>query len=118
MLLGIVKKSSNMTIDFGLKRQCANADVAPKQALYEAAIIRYRPSMMTTMAALMGTSPIALASGMGADSRRPLSPCVARGVVFSQLLGDCIAPVIDRCLDPLGGSFSSKQLVNTVDRCL
>ncbi len=65
MLIGIVKKNAIMMIDFALNRQRADASMPPEQAIYEAAIIRFRPIMMTTMAALMGTLPIALRQRRG-----------------------------------------------------
>ena len=80
MLIGIVKKNAIMMIDFALNGSAAATRACAEQAIYEAAMIRFRPIMMTTMAALMGTLPIALGTGMGADSRRPLGLCVAGGL--------------------------------------
>jgi hydrophobe/amphiphile efflux-1 (HAE1) family protein len=106
MLIGIVKKNAIMMIDFALQRQRGDATISPEQAIYEAAMIRFRPIMMTTMAAMMGTLPIAFATGMGADSRRPLGLCVAGGLLFSQLLTLYITPVLYTYLDRVGSRFS------------
>jgi len=99
MLIGIVKKNAIMMVDFALQRQRADARIRAPQAIREAALIRFRPIMMTTLAALMGTLPIAFATGMGADSRRPLGLCVAGGLVFSQFLTLFITPVLYTYLD-------------------
>src|SRR5581483_11691827 len=105
MLIGIVKKNAIMMIDFALHVQRADASVPPEKAIYQAAMIRFRPIMMTTMAAMMGTMPIALGMGAGAASRRPLGMCVAGGLLLSQLLTLYITPVIYVYLDRLGGHF-------------
>jgi HAE1 family hydrophobic/amphiphilic exporter-1 len=108
MLIGIVKKNAIMMIDFALSRE-RGENVPPETAIFEAAIIRFRPIMMTTMAALMGTLPIAIGLGAGGETRRPLGLAVVGGLMLSQLLTLYITPVLYVYLDHLSERFGGKS---------
>ena len=99
MLVGLVKKNGIMMVDFAIEAE--KGGKRAEQAIYEACLVRFRPIMMTTMAALMGTLPIALGYGAGAESRRPLGLAVVGGLLFSQLVTLYVTPVFYVIMDNL-----------------
>jgi HAE1 family hydrophobic/amphiphilic exporter-1 len=102
LLIGIVKKNAILMIDFALDAQ-RNQGMSPEQAIKEACILRFRPIMMTTIAALMGALPIAFGIGAGAELRQPLGISVAGGLILSQFVTLIITPVIYLYLDKYAG---------------
>ncbi|MET3652126.1 efflux RND transporter permease subunit [Dyella japonica] len=114
MLIGIVKKNAIMMIDFALEKQRSHG-TAPALAIVEACHVRFRPIMMTTMAAFAGTLPIALGLGAGADTRRPLGLAVVGGLLVSQVLTLYLTPVIYLYLDRLHERFSRKRRVGEAE---
>jgi hydrophobic/amphiphilic exporter-1 (mainly G- bacteria), HAE1 family len=106
MLIGIVKKNAIMMIDFALHRERSEGAL-PENAIYEAALVRFRPIMMTTMAALFGTLPVAIGVGAGSEARQPLGLAVVGGLILSQALTLYITPVIYVYLDRVAGMLAN-----------
>ena len=115
LLIGIVKKNAIMMIDFALEAE-RNEGKPPEQAIYEAGLLRFRPIMMTTMAALFGALPLAMGAGVGSELRRPLGIAIVGGLVLSQLLTLYTTPVVYLALDRVATRFRrSREPVSVTD---
>ncbi len=107
LLIGIVKKNAIMMIDFALEAE-REGGKPPEEAIYQACLLRFRPIMMTTMAALLAGVPLALGSGTGSELRRPLGITIIGGLIFSQMLTLYTTPVIYLWFDRLARRFAHK----------
>jgi HAE1 family hydrophobic/amphiphilic exporter-1 len=115
LLIGLVKKNGIMMIDFALQMQ-RERNMPPPEAIVEACLVRFRPIMMTTGAAIFATLPIALGYGAGAETRRPLGIAVVGGLVFSQFLTLYVTPVFYVAMERLVGYFRRYRAVEAVSR--
>jgi multidrug efflux pump len=109
LLIGIVKKNAIMMIDFALDAE-RNEGKAPRDAIFQACLLRFRPILMTTMAAILGALPLMLGSGVGSELRHPLGITMVGGLIVSQVLTLFTTPVIYLMFDRLASRFSSKTL--------
>ena len=114
LLVGLVKKNGIMMIDFALEAE-RNEKKTAEEAIHEACLVRFRPIMMTTMAALFGTLPIALGLGAGGESRQPLGVSVVGGLFFSQFLTMYITPVFYVYIDKLNAWMTRKKGMDAMD---
>ena len=108
LLIGIVKKNAIMMIDFALEAERTQR-VSPEEAIHQACLLRFRPIMMTTLAALLGGLPLALGTGMGSELRRPLGITIVGGLLFSQILTLYTTPVVYLYMDRLGRWLSRSR---------
>src|SRR6185295_13039665 len=114
LLIGIVKKNAIMMIDFALEAERRDSK-GPLEGIYQACLLRFRPIMMTTMAALLGGLPLALGKGTGSEMRQPLGITIVGGLMVSQLLTLYTTPVVYLWFDRLARRFSRFQIGNPIE---
>jgi multidrug efflux pump len=114
LLIGIVKKNAIMMIDFALAAE-RNEGKGPEEAIYEACILRFRPIMMTTLAAMFGGLPLALGHGNGAEMRQPLGIAIVGGLIVSQMLTLFTTPVVYLYMDKMRWAFSRRKKRATIE---
>ena len=121
LLMGIVKKNAIMMIDFALEAE-RQRGLSPLEAIHEACVERFRPIMMTTLAAILGAVPLALSFGTGAELRRPLGIAIIGGLIVSQMLTLYTTPVVYLYLEHLGRwasrrrKYGASNLVASISR--
>ena len=113
LLIGIVKKNAILMVDFALEAE-RSGGMPPREAIYQACLLRFRPIMMTTVAALFGALPLIMSSGMGSELRRPLGITIAGGLIFSQALTLYTTPVVYLCFDRLRDRWQRRQQPTSV----
>jgi HAE1 family hydrophobic/amphiphilic exporter-1 len=109
LLIGIVKKNGIMLVDFALEVERTEG-LSPEEAIYQACVLRFRPILMTTMAALLGGVPLMLGSGTGSEIRQPLGYTIVGGLLLSQILTLFTTPVVYLYLERLAGFLSRKRV--------
>ncbi|HEX2715342.1 MAG TPA: efflux RND transporter permease subunit, partial [Candidatus Acidoferrales bacterium] len=114
LLIGIVKKNAIMMIDFALEAERKEGK-SPEESIYQACLLRFRPIMMTTMAALLGALPLALGGGTGAELRRPLGISIVGGLLVSQVLTLFTTPVVYLAFDRLAKRLERYRLGNPIE---
>jgi multidrug efflux pump subunit AcrB len=108
LLIGIVKKNAILMVDFALEAERAK-NMRPREAIYQACLLRFRPILMTTTAALFGALPLIISTGMGAELRRPLGITIVGGLIFSQILTLYTTPVVYLYFDRMREWWESRR---------